>query len=180
MVCIKLKDGTRLIADNDGKVLHFTEDGLITGKQLECSPETSIESILNEDFGVFHEFIISNYGEIDKIYPELNRWETKKYFNFDEFEDLINKVFHINKDSIPAYQSIKQFSIYLKMLKDTKSFNMTCIDNKVILLFFKPSDIVFKWYIENDESHSVLCNKEIDNDQLEMILCILKKEIQSL
>jgi hypothetical protein len=180
MVCIKLKDGTRLIADNDGKVLHFTEDGLINSKQLECNPDISITSILNGEFGIFHDFIVLHYGDIDKVYTELDHWETKKYFNFDEFEDLINKVFHINKDSIPAYQSIKQFSIYLKMLKDTKSFNMTCIDNNVILLFFKPSDIVFKWYIENDENHSVLCNKEIDNDQLEMILCILKKEIQSL
>lgn len=180
MVCIKLKDGSRIIADYNGEVLHFTEDGLINTKQLECKPETSIESVLNENFEIFRDFIVSHYGEIDKIYSELDHWESKKYFNSDEVENLINKVFHINENSIPAYQSIKQFSTYLKMLRDSKSFNVTCPNDGVISLFFKPSAIAFKWYIKNEKNVGMLCSKEIDLDQLEMILYILKKEMQGL
>ena len=180
MVCIKLKDGTRIIADTNGEVLHFTEDGSIKTEQLECSPDTSIESMLNENFGIFHEFIISHYGEIDKMYSELDHWDSKKYFNSDEVASIINKVFHINENSIPAYQSIKQFSIYLKMLRDSKSFNVTCRDDNIISLFFKPADITFNWYIEGDKNHGMHCSKEIDLDQFEMILYILKKEMQGL
>lgn len=179
MVCIKLKDGSRLIADNDGKVSYFTEDGSISTTQLECSPETSIKSMLNEDFGIFHEFIVSKYGEIDKIYSELDHWESKKYFNSDEVASLINKVFNINENSIPAFQTIKQFSIYLKMLRDSKSFNVTCPDDSVISFFFKPANIAFNWYID-DKNHGIHCSKEIDLDQFEMILYILKKEMQGL
>lgn len=179
MVCIKLKDGSRVIADNDGKVLHFTEDGLINIEQLECNPDISIEALLNEEFGIFYEFIASHYGEIDKIYSELDHWESKKYFSSDEVTSLINKVFHINENFIPSFLTIKQFSIYLKMLRDSKSFNVTCPDDDVISFFFKPANIAFNWYID-DKNHGIHCSKEIDLDQLEMILCILKKEMQCL
>ncbi len=66
------------------------------------------------------------------------------------------------------------------MLRDSKSFNITYPDDGIISIFFKPASIAFKWYIENDKNSGMLCSKEINPDQFEMILYILKKEMQGL